>query len=235
MGRIPTQAFPGSARNSDGTELLHALQCMWFDPSLARGVLAYWLPRKRTRRIAEQDAQPGKILHETRAVRWPSWARFRSSVTTAASTQHRFHHARRCSTYTRTGDRAFVESIWPNVERALAWIDHYGDVDGDGFVEHILASRNSVSSIKVGRTLTMRFSTPTARLPKDLIALCEVQGYVYAAKVAAAKLAKLFGDDAKARDLSKQAKTLFRRFEESFWCDELSTYALALDGRKQAL
>jgi glycogen debranching enzyme len=60
-----------------------------------------------------------------------------------------------------------------------------------------------------------------------------VQGYVYAAKLAAAKLAKLFGDDAQARDLSKQAKTLSRRFEESFWCDELSTYALALDGRKQ--
>src|SRR5438128_11477043 len=65
------------------------------------------------------------------------------------------------------------------------------------------------------------------------IALCEVQGYVYAAKLAAAKLAELLGDLARARDLSKQAKTLCRRFEESFWCDELSTYALALDGRKQ--
>src|SRR5207302_8543726 len=51
--------------------------------------------------------------------------------------------------------------------------------------------------------------------------------------MAAAGLAELFGDDARARDLSKQAKTLLQRFEESFWCDELSTYALALDGRKQ--
>jgi glycogen debranching enzyme len=134
--------------------------------------------------------------------------------------------------YKRTGDRVFVESIWPNVERALAWIDHYGDVDGDGFVEYTRRSKLGLihQGWKDSQDAIFHADGTSAEGP---IALCEVQGYVYAAKLAAAKLAELLGDPARARDLSKQAKTLFRRFEESFWCDELSTYALALDGRKQ--
>jgi glycogen debranching enzyme len=67
------------------------------------------------------------------------------------------------------------------------------------------------------------------------IALCEVQGYVYTAKTAASELAKVRGDAARSRELSKQADALRRRFEKAFWCDDLSTYALALDGSKQPL
>ena len=146
--------------------------------------------------------------------------------------QPRFSSCSPVRTYTRTGDGAFVESIWPNVERALAWIDHYGDVDGDGFVEYTRMSKLGLihQGWKDSQDAIFHADGTSAEGP---IALCEVQGYVYAAKLAAAKLAKLFGDDAQARDLSKQAKNLARRFEESFWCDELSTYALALDGRKQ--
>jgi len=65
------------------------------------------------------------------------------------------------------------------------------------------------------------------------IALCEVQGYVYAAKRGAAGLAARLGDTARAAALERQAEELRDRFERAFWCDELSTYALALDGRKQ--
>jgi glycogen debranching enzyme len=134
--------------------------------------------------------------------------------------------------YRRTDDRAFAESIWPNVERALSWIDHYGDIDSDGFVEYTRRSKLGLinQGWKDSHDAVFHADGTSAEGP---IALCEVQGYVYAAKLAAAELAELFGDDARARDLSKQAKTLLRRFEESFWCDELSTYALALDGRKQ--
>src|SRR5262249_15417393 len=134
--------------------------------------------------------------------------------------------------YRRTADRAFVESIWPNVESALAWIDRYGDADGDGLVEYSRRSKLGLmhQGWKDSHDAIFHADGTSAEGP---IALCEVQGYVYAAKLAAAELAELFSDGARARDLSKQAKTLRRRFEESFWCDDLSTYALALDGRKQ--
>src|SRR5207253_5104089 len=65
------------------------------------------------------------------------------------------------------------------------------------------------------------------------IALCEVQAYVYPAKTAASELAKILGDATRSRELSKQAETIRRRFERAFWCDDISTYAIALDGSKQ--
>jgi glycogen debranching enzyme len=134
--------------------------------------------------------------------------------------------------YERTGDRAFVESIWPNLEAALRWIDSYGDPDGDGFVEYLRHSPTGLvhQGWKDSHDSVFHADGSLARGP---IALCEVQGYVYAAKRAAAGLAALLGHEKKARELVQQARALQERFEEAFWCEELSTYALALDGAKQ--
>jgi len=134
--------------------------------------------------------------------------------------------------YKRTGDHAFAESIWPNIERALEWIDRYGDSDGDGFVEYARKAKHGLihQGWKDSHDAVFHSDGTSAEGP---IALCEVQGYVYAAKIAASELAKVLGDASRARELSKQAEALRRRFEKAFWCDDLSTYALALDGNKQ--
>ena len=134
--------------------------------------------------------------------------------------------------YRRTGDRSFIESIWPNVERALEWIDRYGDSDGDGFVEYARKSKHGLihQGWKDSVDAIFHSDGTSAEAP---IALCEVQGYVYAAKCAASELAKILGDAARSRELSKQAETLSRRFEKAFWCEDISSYALALDGQKQ--
>jgi glycogen debranching enzyme len=212
--------------------IITALQCLWFDPSLARGVLAYLAATQADAHSPEQDAEPGKVLHEMRADEMATlgeipFKRYYGSIDATplfvilAGAYHK-----------RTGDRAFVESIWPNIERALEWIDRYGDSDGDGFVEYARKAKHGLihQGWKDSYDAIFHKDGTSAEGP---IALCEVQGYVYAAKTAASELAKILGNAARARELSKQAETLCRRFEKAFWCDDLSTYALALDGNKQ--
>jgi glycogen debranching enzyme len=212
--------------------IITALQCLWFDPSLARGVLAYLAANQADADSPEQDAQPGKILHEMREDEMATlgeipFKRYYGSIDATP-----LFVMLACAYYKRTGDRAFAESIWPIVERALEWIDRYGDPDGDGFVEYTRKSKHGL--IHQGwkdshDAIFHRDGTPA----EGAIALCEVQGYVYAAKTAASELAKILGDAVRSRELWKQAEALCRRFRKAFWCDDLLTYALALDGSKQ--
>ena len=212
--------------------IITALQCLWFDPSIARGVLAYLAANQADAENPEQDAQPGKVLHEFRD----------DEMAVTGEVPFRRYYGSIDATplfvmlagayYKRTGDREFLESIWPNVQRALEWIDHYGDSDGDGFVEY---SRRSTHGLvhqgwKDSQDSVFHSDGTLAEPP---IALCEVQSYVYAAKLAASDLARLLGHEPVARELKKQAQSLRHHFEKTFWCDDLSTYALALDGSKR--
>lgn len=212
--------------------IITALQCLWVDPSLARGVLGVLAATQANSESPEQDAQPGKVVHEMRADEMAITGEipFRRYYGSIDATPLFLMLAG--AYYKRTGDRTFIESIWPNVERALEWIDRYGDSDGDGFVEYARKSKHGLihQGWKDSVDAVFHSDGTSAEAP---IALCEVQGYVYAAKSAASELAKILGDTARSRELSKQAETLSRRFEKAFWCEDISTYALALDGRKQ--
>src|SRR5436190_16908073 len=134
--------------------------------------------------------------------------------------------------FKRTGDLATVRALWPNVRAALRWIDSYGDPDGDGFVEY--HRKNADGLINQGwKDSHDAIFHEDGRMAEGPIALCEVQGYVYAAKRHAAALAAALGDPAASAALLQQAETLREKFEAAFWCEDLSTYALALDGAKR--
>src|SRR4030095_10287965 len=134
--------------------------------------------------------------------------------------------------YERTGDRDFIAALWPNVEAALGWIDRHGDRDGDGFVEYQRQLPDGLLH-QGWKDSDQAVFHADGSLADGPIALCEVQGYVYAARRAAATMALLLGKAERPTELMRGAETLRERFESEFWCEDLSTYALALDGEKR--
>jgi glycogen debranching enzyme len=132
----------------------------------------------------------------------------------------------------RTGDERLLAELWPAIEAALRWIDGPGDPDGDGFVEYRRASGDGLANQGWKDSHDAIFhadGTPA----EGFIALAEVQAYVYAAKQTMARCAQKLGKLEQARKLEAEANRLAARFNEAFWCQDIGTYALALDGDKK--
>ena len=212
--------------------IITALESLWLDSRIAKGVLEYLAVTQATSHIPDAEAEPGKIVHETREGEMAALGEvpFRRYYGSVDSTPLFIMLAG--AYYERTADLALVRALWPNIERALSWIDNYGDLDGDGFVEY--QRRSSKGLVQQGwKDSSDSVFHADGSLAEPPIALCEVQGYVYAAKKHAAVLARALGDSQKATSLDAEAEKLQRSFEQAFWCKDLSTYALALDSRKQ--
>ncbi len=212
--------------------IITALESLWMAPWIGKGVLAYLASTQATGTIPDSDAQPGKILHESRLgemarLKEVPFARYYGSVDATP-----LFVMLAAAYYERTADRDSIKKIWPSVDLALRWIDEYGDMDRDGFVEY---SRQSSTGLEQQGWKDSRDSIFHAdgALVEGPVALCEVQGYVYAAKRGAATLARALGLGERAQALDQQARTLQERFEKAFWCEGIATYALALDGEKQ--
>ena len=230
--RIPTPEFPGSMRLSDAMGSLPALECLWMNPWIARGVLAYLASTQAQESNPASDAEPGKILHESRNGEMATtgevpFARYYGSVDATP-----LFVLLASEYFRRTADREFIQSIQSNIDRALEWIDRYGDADGDGFVEYKRKSAEGLVQQGWKDSGDSVFYSD-GRLVEGPVALCEVQAYVFGAKRGAAELARVFGQSQRADKLAGEAERLRQRFEEAFWCDDLGTYVLALDGKKQ--
>lgn len=231
-GPYPYAGVPwfSTAFGRDG--VITALECLWFDPELARGVLTYLACTQASTVQPHNDEQPGKIIHETRSGEMAAlgevpFGRYYGSIdATPLFVMLAGAYLR------RTGDLEFARFLWPHIERALEWIDTGGDVDGDGFYEYERLSPSGLLHQGWKDSHDPVFHADGA-LAEGPIALCEVQAYVFAAKSAAADLADALGDSRRAVALRSEAHSLRGRFEDAYWCEELGTYALALDGQKR--
>jgi glycogen debranching enzyme len=212
--------------------IITAMMLMWCAPYMARGVLLALASLQATTLEPLDDAEPGKILHEKRGGEMAGlgevpFGKYYGSVDATP-----LFIMLAAQYFDRTADLDTIRAIWPNILAALQWIETYGDIDDDGFVEYARMSDKGLSNQGWKDSVDSVFHAD-GRLAQAPIALCEVQGYVFAAKQGAAVLAAKLGDSELAARLAQQAEDLRVKFEADFWIEELGTYAIALDGDKR--
>jgi glycogen debranching enzyme len=223
-GRIPAAGVPWLDAAFGRDMIITALETLWVWPDIARNVLQYLAATQSQDSFAANGAEPGKILNEARG---GDLAPNYFGVDTTP-----LFVLLASAYYTRTADIDFVAELWPSISAALSWIDVYGDVDGDGFVE----TRSKPGSANHGwKTSPDSIFHNDGSIAIGPIALCEVQAYVYGAKLGAARIARSLGEMPRAIALVEAAQALQARFNSAFWCPDIETFALGLDGGKKPI
>jgi glycogen debranching enzyme len=232
QGPYPYAGVPWFSTVFGRDALITALQVLWIDPAIARGVLRYLAAHQADSVDPAADAEPGKILHEVR----------HGEMAELGEVPFRHYYGSVDSTplfvmlagayLDRTGDVETIRDIWVNIERALHWIRESGDLDGDGFVEYGRMTEKGLlnQGWKDSHDAVFHADGTLAQGP---IAIVEVQAYVYGAWCAASRMAHVLGDVKQATRWQIQADELRHQFDEAFFDAELDTYILALDGLKR--
>ena len=231
-GFVPAAGLPWFVALFGRDTLIASLQSQILEPDFGRGVLdvlGHWQAQERD---DYRDAEPGKILHELRrgelaALKLIPHTPYYGTADATPLYLMTLHAAWRA-----TGDLGLLQQHRAVAEGCLSWIDHFGDRDNDGFQEY--GTRSGAGYENVGwKDSGEALVTPAGDLVRGPKALCELQGYVYAAWRGMAEAFTALGEPGRATALTAKADALFIRFNEVFWNETDGFYALCLDGDKK--
>ena len=233
-GFIPIAGIPWYAVPFGRDSIITSLQTLTVNVKIAQGTLKT-LARFQGEEVNEdREEEPGKIMHEIRfgelahlnlIPHTPYYGTIDSTPLFLILAVEYFHW---------TGDLIFIRKILPNLFASLEWIDKYGDIDQDGYVEY--GSKNTKWAINQGwKDSTDSSVHQDGRLAVPPIALVEVQGYVYQAKKGMAEIFSYLGEKDKAKKLEKDARELKDRFNRDFWMEDRKYFAFGLDYQKKQI
>jgi glycogen debranching enzyme len=231
-GLFPAAGIPWYSVPFGRDSLITGLQTLLFKPGIARGTLRFLARYQGTKVDAWRDEEPGKILHEMRFGEMASLNEIPHTPYYGTVDATPLFIMLFVETMLWTGDEVLYKDLLPNAMRALEWVDHYGDMDGDGYVEYASKSRWGLRN-QGWKDSYDSVQFPDGKLPEPPIALVEAQAYVYAAKLSMSRLLLEHGDKANGARLAREAHLLKEHFNRDFWMPSAGFYAQALDGSKR--
>jgi glycogen debranching enzyme len=231
---VPVAGIPWYATVFGRDSLIVALQTMAVNPGLGVGTLHALAQLQATAADDWRDAQPGKIPHEIRFGELAHFGKVPHTPYYGSADATPLYLIALHEAWLWTGDRGLIERHRDTAEHCLEWIDRFGDLDGDGFQEYLTRSTQGLEN-QGWKDSGDAVVDPAGAKAAPPIALCELQGYVYDAKLRMAEVFEALGVGERAAVLRQQAEALQQRFEATFWLEDQGSYCFGLDARKQPI
>ncbi|MBI4301818.1 MAG: amylo-alpha-1,6-glucosidase [Chloroflexi bacterium] len=231
-GWVPIAGIPWFACPFGRDSIITSLQTLMLNPQIAVGTLRFLAKSQGIEVDHWQDEEPGRILHETRQGEMANLKEIPQALYYGSLDSTPLFLWLFAETMKWLDDDELFHELLPAAERALEWIERYGDLDGDGYLEYLTRSPRGIKH-QGWKDSRDSINYPNGSPVEPPVAPVEVQGYAYKAMQEMSLLLRRKGYTALADDISQRAATLKVNFNRDFWVEEIRFYAQALDSQKR--